>query len=94
MQVEARLEFANFNQESARNASSFDWKHFDDELVKRQFSHIADIGTDALTDLSKLKKVRSKIGTLAQITLPQERCGEFVARINILNENVFENITP
>ena len=52
---------------------------FDDELVKRQFSHIADIGTDALTDLSKLKKVRSTICNLASIRLLQERFDGLVA---------------
>ncbi|XP_014675806.1 PREDICTED: angiotensin-converting enzyme-like, partial [Priapulus caudatus] len=39
---------AEFDNEMAISANEFDWKNFDDEKVKREFSKITDIGYAAL----------------------------------------------
>ena len=48
---------ANFTKEAARNASLFDWKSFTDTYIRRQFEDIAEQGTSAMKNSSKLERV-------------------------------------
>lgn len=51
------MEKDNFKVEAKNNASQFDWEKFSDTDLRRKFHKISDVGTSALKDKSKLKKV-------------------------------------
>ncbi|ESO94196.1 hypothetical protein LOTGIDRAFT_215685 [Lottia gigantea] len=55
--TEYSLKTANFAKEVAANASMFDWENFHNETRKRQFSFVAQLGTSAMKDVAKLKRV-------------------------------------
>ena len=46
-----------FTKEAAKNASLFDWRNFADESIKRQFRNIAEQGTSAMSNTTKLERV-------------------------------------
>ena len=56
-QVKMSLVAADFTKEAARNASLFDWKSFTDPNIRRQFEDIAEQGTSAMKNSSKLERV-------------------------------------
>ena len=62
-----------FTKEAAKNASMFDWRNFADESIKRQFRNIAEQGTSAMSNTTKLERVsavyNSQIFTVVILTL-------------------------
>ena len=48
---------STFSKESFENASMFDWQHFGDADVRRQFKLVSNIGPSALENQSKVVKV-------------------------------------
>ena len=55
--MEAEVRSSQFFKEAARNASKFDYHSFRNDSVKRQLMSITDIGTDALKEEKKIKRV-------------------------------------
>ena len=51
----------SFTKEAARNASLYDWRNFADESIRRQFRDIAEQGTSAMNNKTKLERVSYKI---------------------------------
>ena len=47
----------SFTKEAARNASLYDWRNFADESIRRQFRDIAEQGTSAMNNKTKLERV-------------------------------------
>ena len=56
-QVEMAGKYDNFNKEAARNASQFDWQNFHNVTIRRQFQEIAEQGTSAMKNTTKLERV-------------------------------------
>lgn len=52
----------NFTKTAAAEARKFNYTHFKNEKMKRQFEFIAEEGTSAMKDSEKLKRVSSKQG--------------------------------
>ncbi|XP_071103349.1 angiotensin-converting enzyme-like [Haliotis cracherodii] len=65
--VASDLMMAEFTKESGRNASMFDWKNFQDETMRRRFSILADIGTAAMPDKTKLKRLKDVLSEMEEI---------------------------
>ncbi|XP_041371786.1 uncharacterized protein LOC121385251 [Gigantopelta aegis] len=65
--VEAEVQSSKFTKEAARNASNFDYKHFKDEGIKRQLKSITDIGTDALKEEAKIKRLSEVVAGMEGI---------------------------
>lgn len=57
LQVEAEVKGSQFTKEAAGIASTYDVSGIHDPSVARQLHMIKDIGTDALKDEKKIKKV-------------------------------------
>ncbi|KAJ8307470.1 hypothetical protein KUTeg_015554, partial [Tegillarca granosa] len=50
------LRYSDFEKEAAGNVSLFDWKHYSNYTIRRQFRAISDIGMDACPDNKILKR--------------------------------------
>ena len=55
--VEGDLVVAQWQQKKAAEVQHYDWKHFVDESLVRQFRSAGDIGTAAMKNHTKLKQV-------------------------------------
>ncbi|ESO05113.1 hypothetical protein HELRODRAFT_111546 [Helobdella robusta] len=65
-------DLANFTETKAKEANKFAWKNFTDELLKREFSKITDIGPASLSDkdfqrMSTLNSDMTKIYSTAKV---------------------------
>ncbi|XP_067687134.1 uncharacterized protein [Haliotis asinina] len=72
--VAADLKLAEFTKESGRNASLFAWKNFQDETLRRRFSIVADIGTAAMPDEKKLKRLKELVTEMEDIYFEGKVC--------------------
>ncbi|KAK2150586.1 hypothetical protein LSH36_399g03005 [Paralvinella palmiformis] len=52
VKLEGSVIRSNFRQEVYKNTTLFDWRHFVDVDIRRQFSKVADIGNSVLEDLT------------------------------------------
>ncbi|XP_055957045.1 angiotensin-converting enzyme [Patella vulgata] len=66
-QVAATVKLSEFNKEAANNASTFDWKNFNDADIKRQMKKVSDIGPDALKDAKKVQQLNEAISGMTSI---------------------------
>jgi hypothetical protein len=57
-QLNLTLEYARFDIDAWKNVTSFDWKHFQDPLIRRWFKALSILGDSALSK-DKLKEVRN-----------------------------------
>ena len=55
--MEGDLKVAQWEQKKAAEVERYDWKHFSDDSLVRQFRFAGDIGTSAMKNQTKLKQV-------------------------------------
>ncbi|XP_025083196.1 angiotensin-converting enzyme-like isoform X2 [Pomacea canaliculata] len=66
-QDEGQFLFANWQQAMAADAESFDWQNFGDDSLVRQFRFASDIGTSAMKNATKLKRLNELQSSLEGI---------------------------
>ncbi|KAK7092762.1 uncharacterized protein [Littorina saxatilis] len=66
-QVKGDLVFAQWQQKKAAEVEHYDWKHFADDTLVRQFRSAADIGTSAMKNQTKLKQLKEAQSTIEGI---------------------------
>ncbi|KAL8561905.1 hypothetical protein ACOMHN_046695 [Nucella lapillus] len=66
-QVESELLMAQWQQNKAAEVDQYDWRHFADDTLQRQFRFAADIGTSALKNSTKLKELKEAQSTIQGI---------------------------
>ncbi|XP_076456252.1 uncharacterized protein LOC143290570 isoform X2 [Babylonia areolata] len=66
-QVESALLVSKWSRKKAAEVKHYDWEHFADDSIARQFRFAADIGTAAFEDEAKLKELKEVMAIMEKI---------------------------
>lgn len=69
------MKTANFTKRYAAEAAQFDYKSFTNQTLRRQFENIAELGTQAMKDPEKLKRLSEVLSKMEGIYGKGKVCG-------------------